>query len=137
MATAMTVLSTTHDCSSAALRQSHASTNRGACVLCLLLSASALAADRGFTIVREATAGDTITTENTWVTLDWDTAIKDEGAGRPTLSGGNQILLDAGHHLVFYAVKGTQAGSTTRIGRFKFRQRAEDATPMRVSMATA
>ncbi len=122
MATAMTVLSTTHHCSSAALRLPHASTTRGACVLCLLLSASALAADRDFIIVREATAGDTI---------------KDEGAGRPTLSGGNQILLDAGHHLVLYAVKGTQAGSTTRIGRFKFRQRAEDATPMRVSMATA
>ncbi len=114
MATAMTVLSTTHHCSSAALRLSHASTTRGACVLCLLLSASALAA--------EATAGDTI---------------KDEGAGRPTLSGGNQILLDAGHHLVFYSVKGTQAGSTTRIGRSKFRPRTEDATPMRVCIATA
>ena len=81
MAPAMTVLSTTHDCSSAALRLSHASTTRGACVLCLLLSASALAADRDFI--------------------------------------------------------GTQAGRTTRIGRFKFRQRAEDATPMRVCMATA
>ncbi len=136
MAPAMTLLSTTHDCSSAALRLSHASTTRGACVLCLLLSASALAADSDFIIVREATASDTSTTENTWVTLDSDTAIKDEGAG-PTLSGGNQILLDAGHHLVFYSVKGTQAGSTTRIGRFKFRQRTEDATPMRVCIATA
>ena len=62
-----------------------------------------------FIVVREATAGDTITTENSYATLDWDTTVKDEGAGRPTLSGGNQILLDAGHHLVLYSVKATMA----------------------------
>ena len=60
-----------------------------------------------FIVVRGATAGDTITTENSFATLDWDTTVKDEGAGRPTLSGGNQILLDAGHHLVLYSIKAT------------------------------
>ncbi len=83
-----------------------------AALLVLLLCAVALdanAADGDFIIVREATAGDGITTENSWATLDWDTTVKDEGAARPTLSGGNQILLDAGHHLILYSVKATQA----------------------------
>ena len=67
-----------------------------------------------FIVVREATAGDTITTEDSFATLDWDTTVKDEGAGRPTLSGGNQILLDAGHHLVLYSIKATQPGAFDR-----------------------
>ena len=91
----------------------------GALLILLLcaLGVDAQAADGDFIIVREATAGDGITTENSWATLDWDTTVKDEGAGRPTLSGGNQILLDAGHHLVLYSVKATQAaGANDRTG---------------------
>ena len=47
----------------------------GALLLLLLcaLGVDAQAADGDFIIVREATAGDGITTENAWATLDWDT----------------------------------------------------------------